>query len=183
MDTERRNGRFSFEPDRGRLVVGDREAVLEPTSPPGLVVSTYLDLVVEQRTAVPTERVQLRDEELESLARMLALPPDELAALIDAELAKLLLHPPDGDEAAVETHARRRWLLLLAATIGLGAAVAGSAVLASESSSGSGGEEPGTTVEVVQLSDGSTATRTESAPVPPSEDTDIGTAVTYERNE
>ncbi|MBA2283819.1 MAG: hypothetical protein H0W25_21640, partial [Acidimicrobiia bacterium] len=39
----------------------------------------------------------------------------------------------------------------------------------------------GPTVEVVRLPDGSTAVRTESAPVPAADGTDIGTAVHYER--
>jgi hypothetical protein len=42
-------------------------------------------------------------------------------------------------------------------------------------------EEP--TVEIIDLPDGGTATRTESAPAPPTEGVDIGTAVVIERNE
>ena len=43
--------------------------------------------------------------------------------------------------------------------------------------------DDGSTVEIIELPDGTTATRTESAPAPPSEGVDIGTAVVYERNE
>jgi hypothetical protein len=175
MDLERRRGTLRFEPDNGVLVVGARTAVLERPEPTE-VIGTYVELVVAQRAVTPVSHHDLRTRELAELAAVLDLPPAELDALIDRELDRLLGRTPAS---------RRRWPIL--ATAGA-AVVALIAVLVT--TIGSGSTPPATpaapdvpTVDVVELQDGTTAIRTESAPVPASGDgVDIGTAVRYDRN-
>lgn len=175
MDVERRQGTLRFEPANGVLVVGARTAVLDQPEP-AAVVGTYVELVVAQRAVTPASHHDLRTRELTVLAALLDLPAAELDALIDRELDRLLGRAPAS---------RRRWAVL--ATEG---AVAAALVAVLVTTIGSGSTPPAfpaapgvSTVEIVPLDDGSTATRTESAPAPPSDDgVDIGTAVRYDRN-
>lgn len=181
---ERRNGsRLTFEPDRGVLVVGGRIALLDAAPPADVVVGTYVELVVAQRAVVPASRRDLRDRELLELAELLHMPAEDLDALIDRELTRLL-KPAADDAPATEPRTTRRTLAFGALAI-----VAVAAALAAATTAGGADPKPQPepqsqepTVETVVLPDGSTATRTESAPVPPTEDgVDIGTAVQYER--
>lgn len=174
---DRREGTLGFAPDQGVLVVGGRTAVLDAMPPAEVVVGTYVELVASQRAVRPTKREDLRDRELVELARLLELPPAELDALLDREIARIL------DEAAAPTGTaapRRRRTLALGALAVVAAALAAAAV-----ANGAGAAhdpEPGSTVETITLSDGSTATRTESAPAPAGDGVDVGTAVVIERN-
>lgn len=190
MDADRRRtGQLRIAPDEGVLVVGGRTATLEPSTPPVVVVGAYVDLVVAQRSVRPTSRHDLRDRELAELAAVLALPPAELDALIEAELDRLLGRTPaDLPGVAAAPSRRRRPRSVPVAVAGaaiVAAAVAAGVALASGGSAASqpASSDPagGATVEVVVLPDGSTATRTESAPAPAGDGVDIGTAVQYER--
>ncbi len=178
MDVERRRGTLRFEPDNGVLVVGARTAVLDEAAP-AIVVGTYVELVVAQRAVTPASHRDLRTRELAELSALLDLPPAELDALIDRELDRLLGRAP------VAPPTRRRGPVLAAAGAAL---VVLAAVLVATLGSGPNASAPPVvpglpTVEIVELPDGSTATRTESAPAPTSGDgVDIGTAVRYDRN-
>lgn len=170
---DRREGGLGFEPDEGVLVVGSRTAVLDTMPPADVVIGTYVELVAAQRSVRPTKREDLRDRELLELARLLALPAGELDALIDRELVRLL------DESSATP--RRRRTLALGALAVVAAAIAAAAVTGGGAGA-SDDPEPGSTVETITLPDGGTATRTESAPAPPGDGVDIGTAVEIERN-
>ncbi len=173
MTTERRReGQLAFAPDDGVLVVGGRTAVLDGEPPAEVVVGTYVELVVSQRSVAPSGREDLRDRELEQLARLLALPPAELDALIDRELERLL--SPGGST-------RRPSRLVFGALAVVVAAIAAAAAAGATGGSSPPEPEPGGTVETVVLPDGSTATRTESAPAPATDEVDIHSAVVYER--
>lgn len=174
MTTERRReGRLAFAPDDGVLVVGGRTAVLDAQPPAEVVVGTYVELVLAQRSVAPSGREDLRDRELDQLAALLALPPAELDALIDRELERLLA-PADGKS-------RRPSRLVFGALAVVVAAVAAAAAAGAAGGSSPPAPEPGGSVETVVLPDGSTATRTESAPAPATDEVDINSAVVYER--
>jgi ferric-dicitrate binding protein FerR (iron transport regulator) len=112
------------------------------------------------------------------LADLLELPAAEFDAMIDRELERLL-----GAGLVIAGHRRHRRQVALAAAIVVAAAVAvGWASTGDPSPSGPTSTPTGATVQVVQLSDGSTATRIESAPVPPSDGVNVGSAVEFQRN-
>jgi hypothetical protein len=151
--------------------------LLDHEPPADTVVGTYVELVVAQRAVAPSTREDLRDWELAELAGLLNLPPAELDALIDRELDRLLGRVHDNDDAPNE---RRRRRVIAATAFALAVGVSAAAVAAATTGSDAPENEP--TVETIILPDGSTATRTESAPAPPSEGVDIGTAVEIERS-
>jgi hypothetical protein len=169
---------MTFVPEQGVLVVGGQTALLDARPPLDTVVGTYVELVVAQRAIRPSGRGDLRDWELAELANLLHLPSDELDALIDRELDRLLGRVDESPNAPGE---RRRRRLIAATALALATAVAIGAAAASGETAPADPPPAGPTVETVQLPDGSTATRTESAPAPPGEGVDIGTAVEYER--
>jgi hypothetical protein len=189
MTDERRQGKpLVFKPTEGLMVVGDRVAVLEARPSADQVVGTYVDLVVAQRAVTPASHHDLRDRELVQLADLLELPAAEFDAMIDRELERLL--------GAGSAHVIAGRLRLGPRPVALAAALAVVAAVAVGWASTSGGDpSPSgatsaptvtvadlTTVEVVELPDGSTATRTEWAPIPPSDGVNIAGAVEYQRN-
>jgi hypothetical protein len=230
VDTDRRQGcALRFEPEAGVLVVGDRNAVVDGGAlSRDVVVGQYVELVVSQRAERPGSHTDLRNDELEALADLLALAPGELDERIDRELDRLLGRLATGDTGSDRSRVWRR--LVFAALLGT-AVVAGAAWALSDdgdvtSTGGADDEAPASqpsaadtptteadapvetsattaapvtppvettapasppaqepTVEIIELPDGGTATRTESAPAPPSNGVDIGTAVVIERNE
>lgn len=183
---ERRQGNLEFVPDTGLLVVGGRTAVLDHHPAPSAVVGTYVELVVAQREVVPLTHVDLRNRELVQLSALLELPQDELDALIDRELVRLLsggTGAPASTLAPTSGWSTRRRLVAFGGLV----VVASGIVVATIASQGSTVELPSTTgadtVEVIELEGGGTATRTESSPAAVGEDgTDVGTAVVLERN-
>lgn len=171
-------------------MVGARTAVLEPDPPVDEVLGRYVELVVAQREVPPSTHLDLRSRELVQLSALLALPQEELDALIDRELLRLLGGPADTAEARSWLD-RNRLLVIGGLVIASIAAAVGTAVLTGSTATTeiptaeipATGTELGGTVEIIDLPDGGTATRTESAPVPVAEDgTDIGSAVVIERN-
>ena len=208
---ERRQGNLSFEPGTGLLVVGARTAVLDRAPAPEAVLGQYVELVVAQREVKPLSHADLRNRELVQLSALLELPQAELDALIDRELARLLGGTGAGTVlAGGATGWRSRRRLVAAGGIALLLAAGTAITVATTASSGTDavtdsvtdavtGAEAGTDAvtgadevidtstgsdtEQIDLPDGGTATRTESAPAPVGEDgTDVGTAVVIERN-
>lgn len=180
METDRRRqSRMTFVPDQGVLVVGTQTALLDSQPPADTVVGTYVELVVAQRAEKPSSHLDLRDWELSELANLLHLPPAELDSLIDRELDRLLGHVPDNDDAPGERR-RRRAIAATALALAAALAVVGASAVGSETAPKTAPPAEAT-VEVVQLPDGSTATRTESPPAPAGDGVDIGTAVQFER--
>jgi hypothetical protein len=173
---------MTYVPDQGVLVVGGQTALLDRESETDTVVGTYVELVVAQRAVRPSSRDDLRDWELAELANLLNLPPAELDALIDRELDRLLGRVNETDHAGTAPGERRRRRLIAATVLAVAAAAAVSAAAASGQSGTPASPPPAQpTVEVVQLPDGSTATRTESPAAPPGDGVDVGTAVQFER--
>lgn len=170
---------MTFEPEQGVLAVGGRTTLLDPRPPVGTVVGSYVELVVSQRAVTPTSHVDLRDRELAELADLLHLPPAELDDMIDDALDHLLGRIDDADDAAPTQ--RRYRSAVAAAALALLAAAVGVGVAASSPSGATQPTQPEPVVETVRQPDGSTVTRTESAPAPPADGVDIGTAVMYER--
>ena len=82
----RRESRLNVEPRTGFLAVGHKTSLLDPSPDVASVVKAYFDLVVSQRSQLPTTREDLRDVELDELAAALQLPHAEVEALVSAEL-------------------------------------------------------------------------------------------------
>jgi hypothetical protein len=176
MTTDRRaQGKLDLDPDQGVLVVGQRTAVLDSRPPAEAVIGTYVELVVAQRAVKPASRADLRDRELTQLAQILELPADELDALLDRELARLL-----GGDAPSRS---RRKVLAFGALAVVAAAIAAAAATGGDAQADADppAPTPTSTVETITLPDGSTVVRTESAPAEPQDGIDIGSAVVYER--
>jgi hypothetical protein len=176
---ERRHGpSLLFEPAEGRVVVGDRVALLEARPSADHVVGTYVGLVVAQRSVTPGTHHDLRDGELLQLADLLDLPAVEFDAMIDRELERLL---GAGSAPVVAGHRRlgpRHVAFAAALAVAAGVAVG----WASTGSPSPSGTTSARTDATVQVEDGSTATRIESAPAVPSDGLDVGSAVQYQRN-
>ena len=87
MATERRRAsRLNVEPRSGILAVGHKTSLLDPHPDVASVVHAYVDLVLSQRSELPTTRSDLRDLELGELAEALHLPAAEVEALVAEEL-------------------------------------------------------------------------------------------------
>jgi hypothetical protein len=82
----RRESRLNVEPRTGILAVGHKTSLLDPQPDQASVVRAYVDLVLSQRSELPTTRSDLRDLELSELARALQLPSTEVEALVAEEL-------------------------------------------------------------------------------------------------
>jgi len=166
-------------------VVGARTAVLAPDPPPTSVLGRYVELVVAQREVAPSSHLDLRTRELVQLSALLALPQDELDALIDRELLRLLGGPASTPEER-SWLVRNRLLVIGGLVVASVSGAVGAALLTGSTATTelpAARTDLGGTVEVIDLPGGGTATRTESAPVPVAEDgTDIGTAVILERD-
>ena len=92
-----------MEPGSGFLAVGHKTSLLDPHPDVASVVRAYFDLVISQRSKLPTTREDIRDLELGELAAKLQLPMDEVEALVAQELDRRFAKAPD------EPPAKRRF--------------------------------------------------------------------------
>ena len=87
-----------MEPRTGIVAVGHKTALLQPQPSVESIVRSYMDLVLSQRAEKPTTLQALRDEELAELAAKVQLPAEQVAALVDQDLARRFPQPAPARE-------------------------------------------------------------------------------------
>ena len=112
MRTDVQRREVSWDPATGTLTVGTRSRVL--SCPPGdneCILTTFVDLVAQQRRVRRGADLDLRRDDIAVLAEVLDLDDADL----EARLARILLFSP-----AEAAHIHRLLLLAAAATVGAG---------------------------------------------------------------
>lgn len=184
------------------LTVGQRSRSVSDLADNAAVLTTYLEMVAEQRPMQPASRVELRDDDLDALAGLLDLDD---SALEDQFVR--LLGVTRGEARELRRRMRARWFRTAAAAVGVGVFASMPALVST-----SPGAEPGLGkamtlvwhhldapaaeapaidvapievpgVEVAPIEEPAVS-RKPPAPEPePAPEVEIGDAVTIERNE